>query len=67
MTRFTMKRALITVVLVGLAVYATVGAQQSQEKTAGSKVHVGTFDSRALAMAYYGSEAFRRHVEGLRS
>ena len=60
MTRFRMTCAVIIVVLAGLVAYATVGAQQSQEDTSGSKVRVGTFDSRALAMAYYRSEAFNR-------
>jgi hypothetical protein len=66
MIRFRMMFALIFV-LAGLAVYTTVGAQQSQEKTSGSKVRVGTFDSRALAIAYYRSEAFRGHTDGLRA
>jgi hypothetical protein len=59
--------AVITAILCGLAVFTTVFAQQSQEKAFGSKVRVGTFDSRALAMAYYRSDAFRRHMEGLRA
>ncbi|HSM16106.1 MAG TPA: hypothetical protein VK845_03785 [Gemmatimonadales bacterium] len=48
------------------AMHTTVGAQQSQETTSGSKVRVGTFDSRALAMAYYRSEAFVRLMTDLR-
>jgi hypothetical protein len=67
MTRFRMTCAVITVVLAGVALYTTVGAQQSEEKTSGSKVRVGTFDSRALAMAYYRSEPFKRHMNGLRA
>ncbi len=67
MTRFRMTCAVIAVVLAGLAVYTTVGAQQSEGKTSGSKVRVGTFDSRALAMAYYRSEAFKRQMNGLRA
>lgn len=43
----------LTVFLI-LAMYTAVGAQQSQEQLPASKVQVGTFDSRALAMAYSG-------------
>lgn len=45
----------------------TVGAQPSQEKTSGSKVRVGTFDSRAVAMAYFGSEPFNHQLNDLRA
>ena len=67
MTKFRMSYAVIVVVLAGLAIYTTVGAQQSQEKISGSKVRVGTFDSRALAMAYYRSEAFLNQIHDLRA
>jgi len=67
MTRFRMTYVVIAVVLAGLAMYTTVGAQQSQEKVSGSKVRVGTFDSRALAMAYYRSEAFLRQINDMRA
>jgi len=66
MARFRMVFALIYV-LTGLAGCTTVGAEQPEEKTPGSKVRVGTFDSRALAVAYYRSDAFRRHMEGLKA
>ncbi len=52
-------------VLAGLAVHTTVGAEQLEEKISGSKVRVGTFDSRALAIAYGRSEPFLRYIEGL--
>ena len=65
MKRFRMTCAVIIAVFCGLAMFTTVFAQQSQEKAFGSKVRVGTFDSRALAMAYYRSDAFRRHMVGL--
>lgn len=65
MSRFKMVWVVIPVVVAGLAVYTTVRAQPSQEKTSGSKVRVGTFDSRALAMAYYRSETFRHRTDGL--
>jgi hypothetical protein len=67
MTRFRMTYAVITVVLAGLAMHTTVGAQQSQEKTSGSMVRVGTFDSRALAQAYYRSDMFLSHINDLQA
>jgi len=67
MTRFRMTCAVITVVLVGLAMYTTVGAQQSQEKISASNVRVGTFDSRALAHAYYRSDMFHSHINDLQA
>ena len=68
MTRLRMILSLI--VLAGLAVYTTVGAvraEQPEEKTSGSKVRVGTFDSRAVAVAYARSETFSRYIKGLRA
>ncbi len=45
-------------------------AQQKRREatqTPGSTVRVGTFDSRALAMAYYRSEAFNRQLKELKT
>lgn len=67
MTKFKMTCVVINVVLAGLAGYTTVGAQQSEENTSGSKVRIGTFDSRALAVAYARSEAFGHYMKGLRA
>ncbi len=67
MTRSRMTCAVIIAVLAGLAVHMTAGAPQSQETTSVPKVRVGTFDSRALAMAYFGSEAFHRQLNDLRA
>ena len=67
MTRFRMTCAVTIAVLAGLAVHMTAGAPQSQEKTSVPKVRVGTFDSRALAMAYYSSEAFNRQMDKMRA
>jgi len=67
MTRFRMAFAVITVVLAGLAMPTTAGAQESQKETSGAKVRVGTFDSRALAMAYYRSEGFVRQMQDMRA
>jgi len=67
MTRLRMTVAATTVLLAGLVMYTAVGAQQPQEETSGSKVYVGTFDSRALAMAYYRSEPFSRRIKEIRA
>ena len=67
MTGLRMTSAVIIVVLAGLAANTIVEARQSQKKTSGSKVRVGTFDSRALAMAYFATEAFNRQLSGLRA
>ena len=50
----------------GLMVYAAVGAQESQGKASGSEIRVGIFDSRAVAIAYFRSEAFNRPLKALR-
>ena len=49
----------------GLVAGRTAVAQESQAGTTGEGVRIGTFDSRALAMAYYRSEPFRRHMTDL--
>ena len=67
MARFGKTFAVITAVLAGLAVYTTVGAGQPEEKTSGAKLRVGTFDSRAVAIAHVRSEAFARHLKGIRA
>lgn len=53
--------------LLALAMHTTVEAEQVQEKTSASNVHVGTFDSRALAIAYYRSEAFIQQIKEMRA
>ena len=51
-------------VVAGLALYTTVWAQQQEGKISGSTVRVGTFDSRALALAYYRSaEVMQSHQD----
>jgi hypothetical protein len=54
-------------VVAGLALYTTVGAQQQEGKLSGSMLRVGTFDSRALAMAYYRSVEFMQYMQELRA
>ena len=62
MTRPRMTCPVLAVVLAGLPVLTAPGAQPSEQTTSGSKVRVGTFDSRCLAMGYYGSEMFKSHM-----
>lgn len=67
MTRFGKTCVVTAVVLAGLAVTTPAVAQQSQEKTSESKVHIGTYDSRALALAYFRSEAFKRQITEMKA
>ena len=53
--------------LLVLAMYTTVESEQTQEKMSASNVRIGTFDSRALAIAYYRSEAFSRQINEMRA
>lgn len=57
----------IIAVVAGLAAHMTAGDQESQKKASGSKIRVGTFDSRAVAIAYFGSKTFNRHLNALRA
>lgn len=54
-------------VLAGLAVYMTVGAVQPGEEDFGSKILVGTFDSRAVAIAYYRTETHANYINDLKA
>ena len=63
MARFTKPCAAIITVIVVFTLLPAVEAQKAKEKTKGSTVRVGIFDSRALAMAYYRSEAFKDHMK----
>ena len=63
MTRFTKTCAAIITTIAVLPLLPAVEAQTAKEKTKGSAVRVGTFDSRALAMAYYRSDAFKDHMK----
>ncbi len=53
-------------IVAGLALYTTVWAQQQEGKISGSTLRVGTFDSRALAMAYYRSPEFIQSMQDLK-
>lgn len=54
-------------VLAGQAVYAKAGAKNAKDQTAVTKLIVGTFDSRAVAIAYARSEKFMQYIQGLRT
>ena len=62
MTHCKMTCALIAVVLAGVSVCTALRAQPSEQTTSGSKVRVGTFDSRCLAVAFYQSEMFKSRM-----
>ena len=65
MTKRGMTVSLIVLVGFGASILAT--AEQQEGKTSGPKVRIGTFDSRAVAFAYFGSEEFNRQLNGLRA
>lgn len=57
----------LMLIIAGLAVYTAVGAQNVKEQTSASKLRVGTFDSRAVAIAYARSENFMQYIKGLKA
>jgi hypothetical protein len=65
MKTFRMTCAVTAVVLIGLVAYTTGGTEQPEEKAPAEKVRVGTFDSRAIALVYYRSDATDPHSEEL--
>lgn len=54
----------LILVVAGSAVCAQLGAQNA--KASGAKVCVGTFDSRAIAVAYARSDSFMQYIQGLK-
>ncbi len=64
MKKFTMIFCLIFVLTV-LMGYTTVPEEQQKKETSDSKMSVGTFDSRAIAIAYYQTEEFANYMKGL--
>ena len=66
MARFTKTCAAIITTIVVLTLLQAVEAQTANETTKGSALRVGTFDSRALAMAYYRSDAFMDQMKEMR-
>ncbi|MCK5793107.1 MAG: hypothetical protein KAH12_00255 [Anaerolineales bacterium] len=67
MKAFRMTCAVIAVVIIAMAVYAIGKAEQPEEKSSRSRVRVGTFDSRSVALVYYNSETFRSYIKGLKA
>jgi hypothetical protein len=57
----------IALVLAGLLVTSSIFAQDFEKETSTPKFVVGTFDSRAVAIAYARSETFIKYIQGLRS
>jgi hypothetical protein len=57
----------ITAALIGMAVLPTSEAQEKQKKAPAAKVRIGTFDSRAIALVYYRSDAIDPHSEELKA
>lgn len=45
--------------------FKSVGEEKQEKGTSHSEVKVGTFDSRAIAVAYYRTESFSSHMKGL--
>ena len=66
MLRFRMMFILI-IVFTTLMVFTLVGAEQPEEKISGSMLRIGTFDSRAIAIAYYNSEAHSDYIKNLKA
>ena len=67
MSRDKATSAVTTAVLIGLVMCTITGAQHLEEGDSGSRVHIGIFDSRAVAMAYYRSEAFNLQMKERRA
>jgi hypothetical protein len=55
----------LIVVFAIVAQASTLQSEQPKNDLSNSKVRVGTFDSRALAIAYYRTESFASHMQGL--
>jgi hypothetical protein len=66
MTNFRIMIALMFV-LAGLTGYTTVRSEPPESDASESKVRVGTFDSRAIAIAYYNTAEHASYVEGLKA
>ena len=60
-------RFAVLFVLAALAISASIGVAQAGEKDTGTKMLVGTFDSRAVAMAYYQSEIHAKYIKDLKA
>ena len=67
MKRLTVAGVAIIALLAGFGAYSAAGSRQSREAEGGPGVRVGTFDSRAVALAYYRSDEFRSQMAGLKA
>jgi len=62
----TTKTVLALVLVIGSCViYSMVQAENPESKTTKTRLRVGTFDSRAVAIAYGGSEEFNQGIKKL--
>jgi hypothetical protein len=50
----------------GFSIYAQLGARNSNDEIPGAKAPIGTFDSRAVAVAYTRSETFMQYIKELK-
>ena len=66
MVKLRIMRALIFM-LTGLTGCTTVQAVHPEKELSGSLVRVGTFDSRAIAIAHYRTKAHASYIEGLKA
>lgn len=63
-----MVRKTMCLVAVGLLLATVTGmAEESGTKTSDAKMRVGTYDSRAIAVAFVGSEAFSKWMANLKT
>lgn len=67
MSRSGLAILLTAVVALGLTIPRAARAQTRTNEDAHNKVTVGTFDSRAVAVAYYRSAAFRQRLKELQA
>jgi hypothetical protein len=62
MKRFGMRNIGISFLLIVFSLCTVAAAQESENKPDASRIRVGTFDSRAVAVAYARSETFSRFL-----
>lgn len=67
MSRLKIACAIVAPVLVCAVMYATAEAEPPAGMSAKSSVLVGTFDSRAVAIAHYRSDAFDQEMKALKT
>lgn len=55
----------LTIIVLGILACAHAG--QREEEAENPKVRVGTYDSRAIAVAFVGSEVFNKYLKDLKA